>query len=86
MVYSLCQCDEMSCGATVELALRILLDYQDTISLFSHLHLGLKTNLYDNCQKDLEISCGLLTPFLFRPFHFLKCTNMMKRVLDIIAK
>ena len=49
------------------------------------LNLGLKvkTNLYDDCQKDLEIGYDLLILSLFKPFHLLKATYTMERILGI---
>lgn len=75
----------MYCGDTLEFAVKIPLD---RVSPFFCLNLGLKTktNLYDYFQKDLEISYELLTPFLFKPFLFLKATSMVERILGIIAK
>lgn len=35
----------------------------------------MKTNLYDDCQKDLEIDYDLLILSLFKSFHLLKATD-----------
>ena len=48
-----------------------------------NLGLKMKTNLYDDCQKDLEIDYDLLTLSLFKPFHLLKATDTMERILGI---
>ena len=48
--------------------------------------LKMKTNLYDDSQKDLEIGYDLLTLSLFKPFHLLKATYTMERILGIKTK
>lgn len=80
------QCDEMFCGHTVELALRIPLGRVSSFSLFFNLRLKKEINLYNNCEKDLEITYELLAPSLFKPFRLLKATDMVERILGIIAK
>ena len=48
--------------------------------------LKMKTSLYDDSQKDLEIGYDLLTLSLFKPFHLLKATYTMERILGIKTK